>query len=400
MSGLPTSSKGKIISPGSRPVDIQLMKETFISNSSVGEYKVTITYFFRQQDSAMYQWQTTHIVNELAHHSITMDIVNPLNYNNLGEAYTSLFERIKETKSNLFLTCHNENLIPVSLLKEIKALGIPTALICFDNLLIPFEHKSVCSDYDIVWLTSKETEYLFKKWGANTVFLPYAANPYAFKFIARNEINRTVFIGTPYGSRANLINELTSENIPVSLYGKQSMNEGKHVLRKGLVTTLSEDLKFKIGRRLVAAAIKQRITPTAKLNIEANSLERKGFAEDMSEIYASYALAISSTSARNTGILTHPVEVINLRSFEIPMCGGIQFCKYNEELAGYFEDGKEIVFYSNHDEMIEKAKYYTSDRSLSERQLIRTAARRRAENDHTWFNRFNELFKRLGVELA
>lgn len=360
---------------------------------------MTITYFFEQQESAMFQWQTSHIVDELAHHGIILDIVNPLKYGSLEAAHKALIHRIKETKPVMFLTCHNEELVPASLIRHIANLGIPTALICFDNLLIPFEHKNVCREYDIVWLTSFETEYLFKKWGAKTIFLPYAANPYAFSYKEQEEINRAVFIGTPYGSRANLINELTASNIPVTLYGKQSVSEGKHVLTKGLRATVWEDMQFDIGRKLLIAALKQRMSSAAVLNQNAISLERKGFAEDMAKIYAGYALSISSTSARNTGVLKRPVDVINLRSFEIPMCGGIQFCKYNKELSNYFEDGKEIVFYRTHEEMIEKGRYFTSDKSLAQRKEMRIAARRRAENEHTWFQRFSKLFEVLGIPI-
>ena len=312
--------------------------------------------------------------------------------------YSTIYN-IKEDRPILFLTCHNENLVPISVIKEIRSLGVPTALICFDNLLIPFDHKNVCSYYDVVWLTSIETEYLFKKWGANTVFLPYAANPYAFRYIERDEINRAVFMGTPYGSRANLINELTLENIPVTLFGKQNVGKESHVLTKGFVTTVKEDLQFGIGRKLLVAAAKQRLTPAAVLNQDAASLERKGFADDMAEVYGSYALSISSTSARNTGILKNPVDVVNLRSFEIPMCGGIQFCKYNEELSHYFEEDKEIIFYCSHKDMIEKARYYTAEKSLNQRKKIRQAARKRAKSEHTWYCRFNKLLSAIGIRI-
>ena len=360
---------------------------------------MTITYFFEQQDSAMFQWQTTHIVDELSHYGIVLDIVNPLNYETLEEAHNALINRIKETHPTLFLTCHNEKLVPVSLIKEIKRFGVLTALICFDNLLIPFDHKNVCAEYDVVWLTSVETEYMFKKWGAKTIFLPYAANPFAFKYKDKEEINRAVFIGTPYGSRANIINELTSSNIPVTLYGKQSVIQEKHVLAKGLITTVTEDMQFAIGRKLLIAALKQRMSPAAKLNISSKALERKGFAEDMAEVYSEYALSISSTSARNTGILRNPVDVINLRSFEIPMCGGIQFCKYNYELSTYFEENKEIVFYRSHDEMIEKAKFFTSEKSYDLRKQMRQAARKRAESEHTWYKRFSKLLDSFNIEI-
>lgn len=359
-----------------------------------------ILYYFMQFSSPMFLWQNDNIVDELRHHSIYVDIFNPLNFQSLEQANEELVRHISENEYDLFMTCHSDEVLFIDAIKRIKKLNIPTLLICFDNLLIPYQHKRICRYFDLVWLTSEENQNLFKKWGATTVFLPYAANPYYYRPSANNEIERVCFIGTPYGSRVNTINELVNSGINVSLFGKPTNgNQPKHEMTKGYIKTISDDLRFPIGRKLLLSAVKQRIGKHAILNDKSPYIRHEGFAEDMSLIYSQYALALSTTTARNTGVLKQPVPVVNLRSFEIPMSGGIQFCEYNSELATYFEDEKEIIFYYNEHDMIEKAKYYLRPDNCTIRDNIRANARKRAETEHTWYARFIRIFDILNLSV-
>ena len=358
-----------------------------------------VLYYFEQQNTPMFLWQNDHFVDELKHHSIFIDIFNPLRYSSIEEANEALLQYISQHDYKLFMTCHSEDLLYIDTIRKIKRKGIPTLLICFDNLLIPYEHKNVCKYFDLVWLTSKENQELFNKWGANTVFLPYAANPYYYKQSTTSEIERLCFIGTPYGSRANTINQLVNSGIEISLFGKPvNSSKPKHNMSKGYINTIITDLKFPIGRKLLIAAAKQRIEKQAMLNSESSHIHFEGFAEDMSLIYSRYALALSTTTARNTGILKRPVPVVNLRSFEIPMSGGIQFCEYNSELSTYFEDKKEIVFYHNEKDMLDKAKYYLRSDNSDIRKQIRYNARKKAELEHTWYKRFSKIFEIMEIK--
>ena len=79
------------------------------------------------------------------------------------------------------------------------------------------------------------------------------------------------------------------------------------------------------------------------------------------------------------------------------MSGGLALCKYNPELAEYFSEGKEILFYQTNDELIEKARYYTEKASDDELARMKEAARTRAEQDHTWWKRFSAAFDALGL---
>lgn len=83
----------------------------------------------------------------------------------------------------------------------------------------------------------------------------------------------------------------------------------------------------------------------------------------MIKAYSNYALALNVTELRNTYLLKNPIYKLHLRTFEIPMCGGIEFTTYNDELASYFEEGKEIVFYKSKEEMIDKVRFYLSEKN-------------------------------------
>lgn len=150
----------------------------------------------------------------------------------------------------------------------------------------------------------------------------------------------------------------------------------------------------------MGAAIGKLKRHNAGINLNTPMLQRYASVSlaETNMIYSGHDLSLSIAAARNTGNLRHPVMIVHLRNFEIPMSGGVQFCQYFSELAECFEDGKEIIFYHSEDEMIDKARYYLDPARQEERNRIREAARKRAEKEHTWFNRFSKAFDYLGLK--
>jgi spore maturation protein CgeB len=119
--------------------------------------------------------------------------------------------------------------------------------------------------------------------------------------------------------------------------------------------------------------------------------------KEMVELYSSFAISLGITDVRNTYLLKNPVLKLHLRTFEIPMSGGLQIINYTDEIASYFEDKKEIILYKSENELIDKTKFYLQDSQDSVRIKMKIAARRRAESDHTWTNRFIKIFEKLGL---
>ena len=360
-----------------------------------------ILYLFANYDSMMFQWQKYHIFDEMAEHDCIFDVISPSSFERIEQLNDKIITKIKANHYDIFFTSYNEDVIWLSTIEEIKRYGVPTVLFCPDNLVDPFRHKNVASKFDLVWLTSKETEYMFKRWGANTIFLPYAANPNFLKGdIPREDIPRVGFIGTPHGSRVANINKLLESGIPLTVHSKKN-DTSNAVFRasgKDYISVMKDYIKYPIGRKLLCGAIVDKLGKNEVDLYNPNLVLKDPVPlNKLANANSSFALTLSFTSANSTGVLKHPVNIVNLRNFEIPMSGGLQFCRYTDEIASYFEPDKEIVLFHNNDEMIDKAKFYLSEENSELRMKMKIAARKRAEKDHTWYKRFSALFKKMNL---
>lgn len=365
-----------------------------------------ILVFFPDEQSFMGQWQKHHIFDELRSHGHEVHLFNPLLYSSYELANSALITFIKNSNVpfDLFInSLGSYDFFPETVI-EIKKTGTRTLLICFDNLHAPFMHKTTAPHFDLVWLTSKETEWMFKRWGCNTVFMPYAANPEVFRPKYDNEIAGIGFIGIPYGTRINKINTLLRNQIKCKVYAQtliERENTGpvkadyQSLLKSGLNL-----IRFKIGRKVIYGAVKKKLFKKNETSlIESTDLEIKPSVsfEEMNYLYSNLAISLGITELRNTYVLKNPVHKLHLRTFEIPMCGGLQLSSFTEELATYFEEDKEIIFYRSDEEMISKAKFYLKDENKSLRENMKINARKRAEKDHAWINRFDIIFKLLSA---
>lgn len=79
-----------------------------------------------------------------------------------------------------------------------------------------------------------------------------------------------------------------------------------------------------------------------------------------------------------------------LRHFEVPGCGAFQITNQNDELAELFEAGKEIEFFRNDTELLDKISFYL--RHEAAREEIAAAGLRRAQQEHTLDKRITDLF--------
>jgi spore maturation protein CgeB len=77
------------------------------------------------------------------------------------------------------------------------------------------------------------------------------------------------------------------------------------------------------------------------------------------------------------------------------MSGAFYMTEYQEEIEEFFEIGKEIVCFTDPDDLVEKCRYYLAH--PDEREAIRLAGLERARRDHTWQKRFSDLFADLGL---
>lgn len=360
-----------------------------------------ILYFFPYDGTFMTEWQRVQIFDEMSHYDVHFEIFNPLEFESYNQANEELLKRLKNDSSiDLFLNCASSDMLYPDTMKEISSLPIAKLLICFDNLHAPFMHKSIAPYFDLVWLTSKETEHMFKCWGCKSVFLPYAANPYLYTDRYSCNIERVAFVGTPYGTRSLIINKLLDNRVPCDVF----CNKGRGVkssIKNPLwirLRNVSRFSRFPIGRKLLYSKLKCHFSD---ISLDENNsfltLYDSLTFEAMNGVYSDYALSLNIIDLLSTAILSKSIQKLHLRTFEIPMCAGLELVSYNEELAEYFTD-EEMVFYSSTEEMGDKAKFYTDPRNSSICRSMKLRARDKAVKEHCWKKRFDVVFKELGCK--
>lgn len=347
-------------------------------------------------DTHMGNWFDESFIYELKKLDYNINLIKLKPYDSIVEFKEQILLDLASCKFDYFITTFNHKTINGNLINEINKYTKSILLLC-DNLIIPFEHKKTARYYNLVWLTSKETQYLFQRWKAKSIFLPYAAtvkNLDEYNLLTNPLIRKVVFIGSPYGSRVNIINKLLSKGIPVDIYKPQNVSVEKKTKRPS-IKVFYNFIRFSIGRKIIIAKFLQMFLIKPILDIENKNLNIfPGLSlEDMQETYKKYALCLSSVHARNTGILKSPVEIVNLRNFEIPSSGGIQFCQRTSEMANYFEDNKEIVFYNSLEDIDKIARKILINYSDSQLYEIQKNAYIKAKHSHTWSKRFEILFK-------
>lgn len=374
-----------------------------------------ILYFFREFDNYMFKWQRLHIFDELLRNGIEIEVFNPLNYDSYDAANERLVSHLKVNKGlySLFMTCVGSEYLYKDTIQEISKMEIPTLLICFDNLHTPFVHKKIASVFDLVWVTSRETKYLFEKWGCKkVVFQTYAANPYIFVPNWGKPVQSISFIGSIYGGRVNKIEQLGESNLRCDLYSDDFFNNDiiakkskstniSQVEIKNVIQEIIRSMSFSIGRKVIISSLINNYFRSRSSIIKdykcINKFPSVSF-EKMLEIYSNSSLSLNITELRNTFVLKNPVHKVHLRTFEIPMCGGLQLASYTEELATYFEDGKEIVLYKTPEELISKSKFYLNPKNEKQILNMKIAARNRSLDEHTWVKRFDLIFKLLEIK--
>ena len=371
--------------------------------------KLNILHYFGDNGSFMNQWQRFHFIDELQRSGHTITVFNPLQYPTIDEANEMLPRFILQSKIkfDVFINPAASSLLYKQTIQAINAIGLPSLLICFDNLHAPFIHKDIAPFFDLVWLTSSETEYLFKKWGCTTIFQPYAANPSFFKPEFGKEINSISFIGTLYDDRVHRINQLTMNSVPCTLYSSMfskhdNPTPGKQLKKAEMISLLYKLSQFKLGRKVAYARVLDKINSKKNILFKNDFLETLPSVpfEQVNSIYSNQALSLNITELRNTFNLKYPIHKLHLRTFEIAMCGGLQIAPYVEELSAYFKDGEEIILCKDDEEFISKSKFYLRPENGSLRLKMKHNARKRAEAEHSWHHRFSAVLGKLfGTDL-
>jgi hypothetical protein len=214
------------------------------------------------------------------------------------------------------------------------------------------------------------------------------------------------FVGQAYGDRPVYINYLLEQRIDARVWGWGWQNYSPTAKATGQSSFLrrayhaGQLLLSRSGRQVLLQYLRNKLAAnrtSAELHVTLPISIIGGPLSDleMIQMYSRSKINLGFSSCGNTHETGERILQVRLRDFEVPMSGGFYMVEYMEELEEFFEIGKEIVCYSNKEDLVEKIKYYLNHDV--ERERIRKAGHERCLRDHSWHKRFQTAFKEMGL---
>lgn len=299
-------------------------------------------------------------------------------------------------------------------------LGVPTVNF-YCNSIYQFELVAeIAPKVKYAWHAEKHARDLYLGVGANPVWVQMAADPEVCRPIPGvRRRPKACFVGQRYADRDRWIAALLSAGVEVEIYGS-GWARGRCAPASPLTETAV--MVDRLGRQHVPAGSLAAFRAEIVRNIRGASLLgglrrtarqwsyrrktkdldplflplAKGPAADIASTFAAYEVVLNFSNVWADGrpgssLIPH----VRLRDFEAPMCRTCYITGYTDEIGEFYELGKELDTYRTETELAEKVQYYLKNPDAAER--LRGASRQRALRDHTWKNRFEELFAKTGI---
>lgn len=256
----------------------------------------------------------------------------------------------------IFLTYGSGYQLDVQTIHAINRLGIATLNLGLDDMsgLAKWQIDGIAADvagiataFDVCYTSTLAAceEYLLLD--ANPYYLPVGGEPTLYRRLDLPRDIPIAFFGFRHDIRAALVNALNDRGLSVQAFGK-GWDSGYLSAEK--IVELINRTEIVLG-------------------------------------HGHHASWGNSAEVR--------VTCLKGRDFEIPMCGALYLTTFDPELQLWFDIGKEIVCYRTIDDLYDTVRFLLNHPTRMAE--IRQAAWERCHQQHTWEQRWQEIFRVLGI---
>ncbi|XOJ89844.1 glycosyltransferase [Methylophilaceae bacterium Uisw_097] len=309
----------------------------------------------------------------------------------------SIYKKVKKSKYDFVFSYLCNNFISIDFLLKIKDNYCPIINYSCNNThqFYLVDEISQYTDLNIYTELSSKDKFI----NTNGYYLQMAANPAFYKRINfQNQFKYSVsFIGQNYADRLKTILSLIENDILVKVFGANWVEEELLGSKSSTFKAFQKIYNFYSRNNLIDTLrfLIAKVSDRFDMKLNNNLIKKHygGVLPDSKFVdvvnYSKINLGLSNVfdGGYNSSIIKNHLK---LRDFEIPMCGGFYITGLNSELELYYELCKEIEVYSSADELIDKIKFYLKNEKS--RLKIAASGYNRAIKDHTWANRFSQLF--------
>lgn len=320
----------------------------------------------------------------------------------------------KEAPIDLFLSYfYNAHFEPGGF-EAIHDLGIPTVNF-YCNSMYQFElADDMARAATWAWHAERPARSRYLDAGANPVWVQMGANPRTYYPIENpDRKKKACFVGRKYADRDRLVAALVRADVPVDVYGSgwgtgsarssadATTHLGRHHSAPGSLQAYWDVIAENLRQDGIAGGIARTVRQWAYRR-KSQQLHNfiapvlRGYADDITETFNAYEVVLNFSNVWADGRTGSAlVPHVRMRDFEAPMCRACYLTGHTDEIEAFYEIGTEIDTYASADELVDKTQYYLDHPEAAE--ALRAAGYKRAMRDHTWGNRFEELFDKTGI---
>ncbi|HLF19900.1 MAG TPA: glycosyltransferase [Bacteroidota bacterium] len=213
---------------------------------------------------------------------------------------------------------------------------------------------------------------------SNVLFLQWACNHFLYQPKKIHSDLDVTFIGQVHSTRRKTIEHLKSAGLDVQCWGRGWKNGRLEV--DAMIEIFS---RSKINLNFSESSVQSILKPVAKVFLKRRvdgSIRVNG----PKEMAGAAQVLFNQRRPQIKG-----------RNFEVPGSGGFLLTPMADRLEEYYRLGEEIAVFGGTSDLIEKIRYYLDHGQ--ERERIRKAGYERTLRDHTFEQRFRQLFRGMGV---
>ena len=276
-----------------------------------------------------------------------------------------IIEKVRDGKPDLILAFKAPFLHPATIRSICGDGGIPIVNYYPDNPYcgVPLNPNKTSAqrrdivdclrEYTLVYTWSEQLVQHLNNDGVHSVYLPFGVDSFTYNPVSTNvdecysQHHRAVFVGQRNKKRDRHLSAILKHQVTIwgPLWEKPSKNiSGRHVIRKD-----------------------------------------QAFGRDCAAIYTNSDVALNIVDDLN-------MPGHNMKTFEIPACGGVMIATYTKEQDKFFPEGEAACYYRDPMELDNTIERLLADKDFRKRISKNALA---ISKDHTYIERAKELIKSL-----
>ncbi|WP_414566578.1 MULTISPECIES: glycosyltransferase family protein [unclassified Anabaena] len=375
------------------------------TNPSISNKRLKILYVGMKYDEGKpeqgYSFEHYNFYESLiktGHEIIYFDFMSLLHQYGHLSMNSRLMEIVKVEKPDLMFTFLFTNELDPKIVREISENTDTITLNWFADDHWRFDNFSCfwapCFNWVVTTAESALPKYAQMGYH-NVIKSQWGCNHFLYRKLDLPLKYDVTFVGQPHSNRRQVIEALVQSGIKVHVWGK-GWNTGRlsqvqmiEVFNQSRIN-LNLQNSFMVGRRnnyakRLASRCLDLIPYGDRVKIKSNELYNK---------FQNF-LSVDSVLEQPKSHGQQNYAQIKGRNFEVPGCGGFVLTGKAENLEDYYQISKEVECFDNNDDLINQIKYYLKNEE--QRIAIAKAGYERTLNEHTYVNRFNKIFQKIGL---